>query len=169
MRWIVVLLFAFSAVFHPPIMQVAHAQVIANPAVSFPVAASRDKFSPDVASLVDAIEMINRAVNAAMTYRTDIDQYGEMDKWVSFPESWEGDCEDYAVTKLETLRQSGWPILSLARVTMLYVKGGGGHAVLEVLLPSGEIAVLDNNHDALMTRAELIDNYGYVFYDWIPR
>jgi predicted transglutaminase-like cysteine proteinase len=42
---------------------------------------------------------VNDEVNRSIRYRSDLDQYGIADWWVSNPASGEGDCEDYALTK----------------------------------------------------------------------
>lgn len=46
---------------------------------------------------------VNDEVNRLIRYRSDLDQYGEPDRWVASPASGEGDCEDYAFTKREQL------------------------------------------------------------------
>ena len=129
------------------------------------VAVSRHKFAPEYGEAIDLIEFINAAVNQQMTYTRDIDQYGARDVWVQKPESLKGDCEDYALTKLSFLQQAGFPIISYARISMLGTPFGG-HAVLEVRLPNGQIAILDNNHDQLITPSELVNDYGYRFQIW---
>lgn len=151
-----------------PSVPVTDEQALGQETTEVPVSPSRAKFPLTEGKLVDAIEYANRLVNKAITYTTDDDHYGVEDKWVSFPSDGKGDCEDYATTKAEVLRRAGWPMLSATRIVFVYVhdvNGGGGHAILAVRLAGGEVAYLDNNYDALMTRAELEAN-GYEFFDW---
>jgi predicted transglutaminase-like cysteine proteinase len=156
----------------------AQAQVRVDPAVpvidtrdetptTFPK--SRAKFTNDNPEFIDALAYVNWLVNSAMVYEFDHVQYGIAEKWVTMPDSGKGDCEDYALTKMEVLRRHNFPVISHGRIRTLFVKVGdtySGHAVLEILLPSGDIAIFDNNFMELMTRAELEQRHNYVFYDW---
>jgi predicted transglutaminase-like cysteine proteinase len=52
-------------------------------------------------------ERINSDVNASVTYKSDLEQFG-------VPEFWQeagkfGDCEDYALLKRALLLNAGWP------------------------------------------------------------
>lgn len=127
------------------------------------------KFPAEPTELLDKITFINRYANNAITYTSDIDQYGFTDFWVTAPDSAKGDCEDYVLTKLFMLGEAGYPTVSRARIRAVQVtkKEGDiiGHAILELRLPNGSIAFLDNGHRDLMTRAELVER-GYKFFDW---
>lgn len=137
---------------------------------TLPPAAARPKFPASEQLSVDLFEYVNRYVNLNMLYISDEAQYGVSERWVMNPESGMGDCEDFALTKLSILQQAGFPYVTSARITtLLVVTPDGaitGHAVLEIRLPSGAVAVLDNNFNTLMTREELTQNHGYRFYDW---
>ena len=52
-------------------------------------------------------EAVNRQVNQSITYVSDIEQYGQSDRWVVEPVSGQGDCEDYALTKAHRLNAGG--------------------------------------------------------------
>lgn len=140
-------------------------EVRVEPPVTDPTEEDVRRFPNAKPEHIRALHIINRSVNNAITYTRDIDQYGVSEKWVWLPESRRGDCEDYALSKLAILQKAGFPIVSRARITMLYAKGVG-HAVLEVNIPGAGVLVMDNNFDRLMTRAELIMNHGYSFQDW---
>lgn len=134
--------------------------------MDLPAALSRPKFPTEPANVVDVLELINVLVNTSMVYMSDEEQYGVPEKWVWLPESGKGDCEDFALAKLAMLQRAGYPIVSNTKVTFAKTQGGVGHAVLEVLLPNGSVAVLDNNFNTLMTREELVRVHGYVFFNW---
>lgn len=82
--------------------------------------------------------IINRAVNSQIIYQTDVEQYGVSDRWVVNPVSGKGDCEDYALTKVDRLKSQG--IASRVAVCM---KREGPHAVALVDV-AGETYALDN-------------------------
>lgn len=160
----------------PTLAQVTAGQAV-QPAIP-PAPVSRAKFPNDQQEIVDGLAYINKLVNDSITYVTDSEQYGQMEMFVMLPESGKGDCEDYALTKMWLLFNTGYPTLHWTRLKSIMVteylvnkdtgkieKKLSGHMVLEVKLPSGEIAVMDNNHDDLMTRREL-EARGYEFIDW---
>lgn len=92
------------------------------------------------------LEQVNAEVNA-LPYVDDAARYGE-------PEFWEridaggGDCEDYALGKLNALLARGWPIAAL-RLACCYVETGEYHGVLLADL-GGQTYVLDNRHPRVM-------------------
>jgi predicted transglutaminase-like cysteine proteinase len=102
----------------------------------------------------DRLEAVNRDVNAAIRYTSDMAQHGVPDLW-SAPlatfTSGRGDCEDYAIAKYVALREAGVAAadlrIVLARETML----GEDHAVLAARL-DGRWLILDNR------RANLTDD-----------
>lgn len=83
--------------------------------------------------------IINRAVNSQITYQTDEGQYGVSDRWVVNPVSGKGDCEDYALTKIERLKSQGIQ----ARVGVCVKPDGEVHAVA-LMQSDGETYALDN-------------------------
>jgi predicted transglutaminase-like cysteine proteinase len=118
---------------------------------------------------VDWLTQVNKLVNRSIIYTPDTELHGVREYWEMFPVSMRGDCEEYALTKMALLGAGGWelPTQTRLRFATIYIDGlpPGGHVVLEVLLNSGQVAVLDNNFDELMTREELVA-IGYRFYDW---
>ena len=72
-------------------------------------------------------ERINSQVNASVTYKTDLAQYGT-------PEFWKeagafGDCEDYALRKRELLLKAGFARKDL-HLACCWCETGEYHAVL---------------------------------------
>lgn len=84
-------------------------------------------------------EQVSRRVNAEITYQEDAAQYGQSDRWVVYPTSGKGDCEDYALTKLWELKDAGIPSL----VQICALDSGVWHAV-NVVWDGNKRWVLDN-------------------------
>jgi predicted transglutaminase-like cysteine proteinase len=132
--------------------------------------AARAKFPRSAPELIDRLALINRLVNMAITNETDQAHYGVPERFVSWPADLKGDCEDYALSKLEIMGNLGWPLVGNARLDTALIpaeKGPDGHAIAEYRLPSGEVAILDSNFNEPMTRKEL-ERAGYQFFDWKP-
>jgi len=96
-------------------------------------------------------ERINSQVNASVTYKTDLAQYGK-------PEFWKeagafGDCEDYALAKRQALLQRGWPNDKLGLI-VCKTETGEGHCVLWVETDKGSF-ILDNNYALPVKPSEL--------------
>lgn len=147
---------------------------IASPAVpeqpTIPVdSIARAKFHHSKPEQVDALAALNRYVNKTITPMDDKEHYGVDELWVMFPPDRKGDCEDYALTKLGMLSQVGFPIIPNTKIVGVIVtrhgKSLGGHAILAVLLPGGDVVYLDNLNSEPMTRKELV-RAGYQFFDW---
>lgn len=157
-----VLAFALFACHESASVELPQAQT--NPTISDTV-----KFPGENLEVVKMVSAINDLVNERMVYISDPDHYGRDEMWVMTPPDGKGDCEDFALTKMELLRESGVPVIAVARVRgVLVTEGGkllGAHAILELLLPNGAHAFLDNRYDELMTRSEL-ERDGYQFFDW---
>lgn len=98
--------------------------------------------------ILEQATIIQRQVNASISFQSDLEQYGERDRWVVDPASGRGDCEDYALTKQRRLAQVGIP--STVGVCITYT--GVAHAV--AVVPDGqERWVLDNIHPEPITWA----------------
>lgn len=94
------------------------------------------------AELAD-LSRLNKDINHRIEYRSDKFTTG-------FAEWWEvadkyGDCEDYALKKLQVLYQQGVRIEDLILATA-YVETGEYHTVLLVNI-NGRFAVMDNRSD----------------------
>jgi predicted transglutaminase-like cysteine proteinase len=137
----------------------AMAQCRASPAQCTPAAA---KFIAviDEARRHDGrsrLEAVNRAVNDAIRYTSDMEQHGVVDLWsaplASFA-SGRGDCEDYAIAKYVALREAGVAVADLRVVLVRDLAVREDHAVLAVR-HEGHWIVLDNRRMALAEDNEL--------------
>lgn len=101
-----------------------------------------------VAGLSDAeiLDLVNRTVNSAMTYRSDRAIWGVGDHWatpVEMARKGAGDCEDFAIAKYWLLRSLGVADEQLQMVVLQDTRRQLFHAVLVVHTTSGAY-VLDN-------------------------
>ncbi|MDI4659105.1 transglutaminase-like cysteine peptidase [Xanthobacter autotrophicus] len=103
------------------------------------------------------LERINRTVNDAVQPETDLDHYGETERW-AYPDDSRGDCEDYVLEKRRRLINLGWPS-SVLLITVVRDREGDGHAVLTVMTDKGDL-ILDNQETDI--RAWKDTGYRYV-------
>jgi len=96
-------------------------------------------------------ERINSDVNASVTYKTDLAQYGTPEHWC-LPYKF-GDCEDYALLKRAYLLEQGWPADKL-NLCCCWCETGEYHCVLIVDTDKG-FFVLDNRHYSPMKPSAL--------------
>ena len=96
------------------------------------------------ARTMKAIEKINLWVNANIVAKSDMEQWGVVDRW-DYPSTGFGDCEDFVLLKRKLLIEEGFPRQALL-VTVVKDENGDGHAVLTVKTSKGEF-ILDNLHD----------------------
>lgn len=95
----------------------------------------------------EKLDAVNSAVNA-LPYQADADRYQQEEFWEEIDKDG-GDCEDYALGKLNRLHAYGYPIEALRLATCVMPYGlnidnpGGGHAVLVVDSPDRQY-VLSN-------------------------
>lgn len=97
------------------------------------------------------IELINRAVNSAIRYTSDLAQHGVADRWtapLATFASGRGDCEDYAIAKYVLLRDAGVPTDDLRLLLVRDRAVQQDHAVLAVR-DAGRWLILDNRNLAL--------------------
>jgi predicted transglutaminase-like cysteine proteinase len=103
------------------------------------------------------IDIVNRAINAAIRYTSDFAQFGVADKWsapLATLGSGMGDCEDYAIAKYMVLEQAGIASDDLRLLLVRDRMAGQDHAVLAVR-HSGRWLILDNRHAILQDAAEI--------------
>lgn len=94
----------------------------------------------------DMIDLVNRTINRAMTYREDSKVWGTDDYWANPMEmagKGAGDCEDYAIAKYWMLRGLGVADEQLQLVILRDTRRQLFHAVLVAHMNSGNY-VLDN-------------------------
>jgi predicted transglutaminase-like cysteine proteinase len=102
------------------------------------------------------IDRINRAINAAVRYTSDQDQYGVPDQWtapLATLTTGKGDCEDYAIAKYVALRDVGFSADDLRLVIVRDRVARQDHAVTSVR-QNGHWLMLDNRHEALLERKD---------------
>jgi predicted transglutaminase-like cysteine proteinase len=109
--------------------------------------------------LAERVEQANAWVNHALQFASDAQVYGEADHWAGAREALShgrGDCEDFAVTKLQLLRAAGLPADHLYLVVVRDLVRRSDHAVLAVRL-GDRFVVLDNGADAVLEAAQVRD------------
>jgi predicted transglutaminase-like cysteine proteinase len=107
----------------------------------------------------ERIDAVNRFVNARIAFEEDSRQFGRTDVWQSAADTLRrgrGDCEDYAIAKLQLLRAAGLDERDLYLVIVKDLVRRSDHAVLAVE-SGGRLLVLDNGTDRVADSAELTD------------
>lgn len=97
-------------------------------------------------TLVNDLLLINRTINKQIRYTSD-----KKDEW-NF-NKFEGDCEDYALTKRARLVELGYPIGAL-RIAVVKPANAALHAVLVVVTDKGAY-VLDNMYQTIYKSNEI--------------
>jgi predicted transglutaminase-like cysteine proteinase len=110
-------------------------------------------------SPIERLEAVNHYVNARVSFVADSRQYGVADHWTSALDTLRrgrGDCEDYAIAKLQLLRRAGFAEKDLYLVILHDSLRRADHAVL-VARAEGRLLVLDNGTDRLIDSYEMPD------------
>lgn len=102
------------------------------------------------------IVTVNREVNAFVRPMTDLEHWGQVDKW-DFAEDGFGDCEDYQLLKRRRLVAMGLPHRAMP-MTVVLDERNEGHAVLMVRTDRGDF-ILDNKRNDVLPWVQT----GYVF------
>ena len=102
------------------------------------------------------IVAVNREVNAMVRPVTDLEHWGQVDKW-DFAEDGQGDCEDYQLLKRKRLVALGLPHRAMP-MTVVLDERNEGHAVLMIRTDRGDF-ILDNKRNDVLPWAQT----GYVF------
>ena len=98
------------------------------------------------------VEAVNRYVNHRVRFVDDSRQYGRDDLWSAASDTLRrgrGDCEDYAIAKLQMLRSAGFSDRDLYLVVAKDLVRRADHAVL-VVRAGGRMLVLDNGTDTIL-------------------
>ncbi|MCM8558387.1 transglutaminase-like cysteine peptidase [Sphingomicrobium sediminis] len=104
------------------------------------------------ADRMEAIKTINAYVNARVAFTEDRDQYRVADRWSRAADTLArgaGDCEDYAIAKMQMLRAAGFAEEDLYLVVLKDLVRRADHAVL-VVRHEGRFLVLDNGTDKIL-------------------
>jgi predicted transglutaminase-like cysteine proteinase len=108
---------------------------------------------------VRQLDIVNRWMNHRLTFASDWEVYGEADHWAPLSESLprgRGDCEDYAIGKMQLLRAAGVPAKDMYLLLAHDMVLRADHALLVVRI-DGQYVVLDSNNDLLLTDLEVQD------------
>jgi predicted transglutaminase-like cysteine proteinase len=103
------------------------------------------------------LEAVDRVVNAAIRYTTDMQQHGVPDLWSSPLATFatlRGDCEDYAIAKYVALREAGIAADDL-RIVLAHDNAlGEDHAILAAR-QDGRWLILDNRRTGVLADSEV--------------
>jgi predicted transglutaminase-like cysteine proteinase len=106
------------------------------------------------------LQAINSYVNRRVRFVDDERQYGRADVWSTANSTLRrgrGDCEDYAVAKIQMLRAAGFSDRDLYLVVLRDLVRRADHAVA-VVRSNGHMYVLDNGTDELLD-SETVSDY----------
>lgn len=105
---------------------------------------------------LEQVRRVNRYANQ-VPYVSDIDNYGVPDYWADAKQFLYngGDCEDYAITKMLSLRWLGFPSRSLRLVVVQDTNLRVAHAVLAVYL-HGRTLILDNLTQQVVSAKQIV-------------
>ena len=104
----------------------------------------------------EQLQAVNRYANSR-DYVLDIDNYGLEDYW-AVPREFlynNGDCEDYAITKLFSLRWLGYPVEALRIVVLQDTNLRIPHAVLAVDIQD-DIMIMDNQIQEVVSHNDIV-------------
>lgn len=107
----------------------------------------------------ERLEAVNWYVNKRVRFTDDIRQYGRTDYWATANETLNhgrGDCEDFAIAKLQMLRRAGIADKDLYLVVVKDLVRRADHAIL-VVRAAGHMYVLDNGTDELLDSESVSD------------
>lgn len=112
----------------------------------------------------DRVETVNRYVNSRVEFVDDRRQFGQADLWSAASATLRrgrGDCEDYALAKMQMLRAAGIPSKDLYFVIVRDLVRMADHAVL-VVRADGRNLMLDNSTDTVLD-ADTVRDYRPIF------
>jgi predicted transglutaminase-like cysteine proteinase len=108
---------------------------------------------------VERLEAVNSYVNRRVHFVDDELQFGRPDVWSAADATLRtrrGDCEDYAIAKMQMLRSAGISDRDLYLVIVHDLVRRADHAVL-VARAEGRMVLLDNGTDRLLDTADVSD------------
>jgi len=124
-----------------------------SPVTGAPAAYSRSLRGVDPA---EKAALINQYVNRRVRYTEDIVQYGKADYWAPADQTLHrgrGDCEDYAIAKLQMLREAGVSPHDLYLVLVNDLVRRADHAVLVMRAGNRMLLLDDGTSEVLETQA----------------
>lgn len=108
---------------------------------------------------LERVEAVNRYVNGRVQFVDDTRQYGRPDLWASASDTLRrgrGDCEDYAIAKLQMLRAAGLADRDMYLVIAKDLVRRSDHALL-VVRSGGHMLVLDNGTNRILDADDISD------------
>jgi len=132
-----------------------------------PICSNREVGKPIQLSASDyaKISEINSYVNTAFEYESDASGYGigEYFDIMTTPGVDRGDCEDYALTKMDRIISAG--IVPAKNIQLIFCSviglPNGGHAVAGIQTTNREFIILDNRYDSLKRKYSLDSVYSW--------
>jgi len=127
-----------------------------SPVTGAPAAYARSLRDLDPA---EKAALINQYVNRRVRYTEDIVQYGKADYWARADETLRrgrGDCEDYAIAKLQMLREAGVSPHDLYLVLVNDLVRRADHAVL-VMRAGNRMLLLDDGTNQVLDTQSVRD------------
>jgi predicted transglutaminase-like cysteine proteinase len=104
-------------------------------------------------------DLVNRFVNNRVTFVDDSRQFGRADVWLTASETLRrgrGDCEDYAIAKMQLLREAGIAQRDMYLVIAKDLVRRSDHAIL-VVRAGQRMLMLDNGSDELLDSESVAD------------
>lgn len=99
----------------------------------------------------EQLAQVNKEVNSSITYKEEA-----VDTWTINPV--EGDCEDFALTKMQKLMQAGYPRPTLRLMMVVLKNTGERHMVLGIETKAG-VMVMDNRSKVVKPWVEVEGKY----------
>ena len=126
-----------------------------------PVTGSAARFAESFkrAAPLKQLEAVNWYVNGRVQFEDDLRHFGRADVWSTANDtlrSGRGDCEDYAIAKMQMLHAAGFPDRDMYLVVLRDLVRRADHAVL-VARAAGRMVVLDNGTDELVDTDKVSD------------
>src|SRR3954454_15001354 len=150
-------------VFGSVALEVGHTPLDArwNAVENRPITGAPERFAATLKGFapVEQLELVNNFVNHRVQYEDDSKRFGRPDVWSSADETLRGgrgDCEDYAIAKLQMLRAAGFSKRDLYLVIVRDLVRRADHAVL-VARASEHMYVLDDGTDEILDSASVPD------------
>jgi len=140
---------------HTPLDSRWHS-VADSPVTGAPAAYARSLRGDDA---VEKATLINQYVNRRVRYTEDVVQYGRVDYWARAAETLgrgRGDCEDYAIAKLQMLREAGVSPHDLYLVLVNDLVRRADHAVL-VMRAGDRMLLLDDGTNQVLDTQSVSD------------
>lgn len=126
-----------------------------------PIGPAAETFVNTISGLgqIEQLDAVNRFVNARVEFTNDDRQFGSADLWLAAGETLRrgrGDCEDFAIAKLQMLRHAGFAEKDLYLVILRDLRRRADHAVL-VVRADGRLLVLDNGTNRIVDSDSIPD------------